>query len=259
MFWRKKSAPKEAEKAKKEKLPEPIEMPAMEMKEVQKAGAEKLPAPMEMPKMEIKEAPKAKVEKLPGPQAIPELVGKHLITVMKADQDRVWHYMAVVRPSSRGQKVLDIRVFDQSEAASNRITVKDYTSLDAHPDLIYYEGWFDKGSKRVEMEEKKVIPKVTIYTGNEIRQKIEALSEPGSTVFFYLSGSPASGGPLGRGAAVVELNPNYPGKSQKKYIMYMADVKGMEPVGKGRKFMESDKAKELASWIRERHFVATRQ
>jgi len=99
---------------------------------------------------------------------------------------------------------------------------------------------------------------VTIFTKGEIQQKIEGLSEPGSTVFFYLAGSPSLGGPLGRGAAVVELNPNYPGKKQKKYNLYTADVEGTEPVGKGEKSYSSDKSKDIASWIKVRHFIPTK-
>jgi len=95
---------------------------------------------------------------------------------------------------------------------------------------------------------------VTIFTKAEIQQKIEALSEPGSTVFFYLAGSPSSGGPLGRGAAVVELNPNYPGKGQKRYIVYTDDVEGMKPTNKRRRMFDSDKSKEIARWIKERHY-----
>jgi len=35
------------------------------------------------------------------------------------------------------------------------VTVKDYTSLDAHPELILYEGWFDKKFMKVQVEEEK--------------------------------------------------------------------------------------------------------
>jgi hypothetical protein len=35
------------------------------------------------------------------------------------------------------------------------------------------------------------------------------------------------------GAAMIELNPNYPGKKQKKYNVYTAEVIDMQPVGKG--------------------------
>ena len=104
----------------------------------------------------------------------------------------------------------------------------------------------------MELEEKKKVSyDVPLFTEPQIRQKIEALSEPGSTVFFYLAQGPTWGGPLGRGAAVVELNPNYPKK--KKYILYTANVDGMEPVGKGQKLFDSNKAKEIASWIKNAH------
>jgi len=106
----------------------------------------------------------------------------------------------------------------------------------------------------VQLEEKKKVSyDVPLFTETEILQKIEALSEPGSTVFFYQARGPAAGGPLGRGAAVVELNPNYPGRKAKKYIVCTANVVGMEPVDKRQKLLESDKPKEIAKWIKEAH------
>jgi len=101
------------------------------------------------------------------------------------------------------------------------------------------------------------MPDVVILTKEEILQKVEALKEPGETVFFYLGASPAKGGPLGQGAAVVELNPNYPGKKQKKYILYTANVDGMQPVGKGNRLFDSNKSKDIANWIKERHHLPT--
>jgi hypothetical protein len=97
------------------------------------------------------------------------------------------------------------------------------------------------------------IKDVTIFTKEEIQKQVEAMSEPGQTIFFYLAASPVKGGPLERGAAVVELNPNYPGKKQKKYILYVADVNGTQPVSKGQKLFDSDKSKDITSWIKERH------
>ncbi|MFH1032827.1 MAG: hypothetical protein V1767_09725 [Chloroflexota bacterium] len=97
---------------------------------------------------------------------------------------------------------------------------------------------------------------VIIYSKEQIQQKVEALTEPGSTVFFYISGSPSTGGPLGRGAAVIELNPSYPGKKQKKYNIYCADVDGTQPTGNKMKVFDTDKPKEIAGWVGERHCVA---
>lgn len=160
---------------------------------------------------------------------------------------------AVVRKSATGA-TFNIRVFDNSEAIARKVQVKDYTSLDECPDLIIYEGWFDEGAKQVKLEEKKKVNwDIPIFTQAEIQQKIEALKEPGSTVFFYMARAIKSGGPLGKGAAVVELNPNYPDKKQKKYIVYSADVIDMQPVGTGHKMLDSDKPKHIARWIKDSH------
>ena len=130
----------------------------------------------------------------------------------------------------------------------------DYTSFDERPELVLYEGWFDEGAKQVQLEErKKVNWEIPILTQSEIQQKIEALKDPGDVVFFYMGRGASHGGPLGMGAAVIELNPDHPGKKQKKYIAYRTDVVDMLPLGKGRKIFESDKSKEIASWVKDGH------
>lgn len=39
-----------------------------------------------------------------------------------------------------------IRVFDETIAAETGVDVIDYKSLDSHPELVIFEGWFDKNS-----------------------------------------------------------------------------------------------------------------
>jgi len=191
--------------------------------------------------------------KLSGPKEIPGPVQNYLVAERKMDPDLVKLLKAVECKSTTGA-TFNIRVFDNSEAIAKNVQVKDYTSLDECPDLIIYEGWFDEGAKQVKLEEKKKVNWDTpIFTQAEIQQKIEALREPGSTVFFYMARGIKSGGPLGMGAAVVELNPNYPGKKQKKYIVYTANVTDMQPVGKGDKGFEVDKPKDIARWVKEAH------
>ncbi len=191
--------------------------------------------------------------KLSGPKEIPGTVQNYLIAERKMDPDLVKLLKAVVRKSATGA-TFNVRVFDNSEAIAKKVQLKDYTSLDECPDLIIYEGWFDEGAKQVNLEEKKKVNWDTpIFTQAEIQQKIEALREPSSTVFFYVARGVKSGGPLGMGAAVVELNPNHPGKKQKKYIVYTANVTDMQPVGKGDKMFESDKPKDIARWVKEIH------
>ncbi len=196
----------------------------------------------------------SKKEKLPGPQAIPDPVQKCLVGEWKMDPDLVKLLKAVVLRNSNEGKAFYIRIFDGSDALAKKVQINNYTSLDEHLDLILYEGQFDEGSKQVKLEEKKKVHWDTpLFTEAEIQQKIEALGEPGSTVFFYMARGSAIGGPLGMGASVVECNPNYPGKKQKKYNVYPADVIDMQPVGKGQKLFDSDKPKYIARWIKEAH------
>ena len=203
-------------------------------------------------KKSVKE--EGKKEKLSGPQQIPEPVQKHLVAERKMAPDLARLLKAVVCKSPNGEKALSIRIFDEAEALARKVQVNDYTSLDEHPDLTIYEGQFGEGSNKVKLEEKKEVRwDTSIFTQAEIEQKIEALSDPGSTVFFYIARGSGHGGPLGMGAAIVELNPNYPGKKQKKYNVYPADVIDMQPVGAGQKLFDMDKVKDIARWIKDRH------
>jgi hypothetical protein len=211
-------------------------------------------AEIKPPAKEIKVLPKPKVEKLSGPRPIPGLVEKHIIAEYKMAPELAHILKAVVRTSPTEEGVFNIRVFDESEALAKKIQVKNYTSLDEHPDLIIYEGRFDERSKRVELEEKKKISSdTTIFTEAEILQKIEALKEPGSSVFFYMARGGAHGGPLGMGAGVVELNPGYAEKKGRKYNIYTVDVVDMQPVGKGQKLFDSNAPRDIARWIKDAH------
>jgi hypothetical protein len=193
-------------------------------------------------------------EKLRRPQVIPGLVQRQLATQWKINSDLAQLLKAVVRKSDTHEKANDIRIFYENETLAKKVQVNDYTTLDEHPDLILYEGWFNEASKQVELQEKKNINWNTpIFTEAEILQKMEALSEPGGTVFFFLARGGVYGGPLGKGAAVIELNPDYSEKKGKKYNIYTADVLGMQPIGKGNKFYDSNKAKEIASWVKGSH------
>ncbi len=61
------------------------------------------------------------------------------------------------------------------------------------------------------------------------------------------------GGPLGMGAAVVELDAAEPDKKGPKYNVYVADVVDMNPVGKGLKMFDTRKTKDIASWVKTGH------
>jgi hypothetical protein len=58
------------------------------------------------------------------------------------------HYLAVSRPHSDNQEVVDVRIFDEWCAAQKKVDVKDFSSLDGHPELIFMEGWYEQKSKK---------------------------------------------------------------------------------------------------------------
>jgi hypothetical protein len=191
-------------------------------------------------------------DKMLKPGRVPKLVGEYLVNEMKRDADWVEHLKAVCLPKG---EAFQIRIFDNDEALARQVDVKDYTSLDMQRDLVLYEGTFDEKSKKVELKETinvRANQDSVPYTLPEIWKKLAGLTGTSQAV-FYLRGSPATGGPFGRGAAVIERNPNWPGKKQKKYIVSLSDMEGTRLSGAKSKFFESDKSKEVASWIKERH------
>jgi len=192
--------------------------------------------------------------KLPGPRQIPGNVEKYIATTFKIEEGVVRLFKIVFRKQAGKERTMDCRIYDPEEAEAIELDVKNYTSLDGHADLVLYEGWFDEVTKKVELTEKrKVNFDVPLFTEAEILKKIEDLSEPGTSLYFYQNAGSAAGGPLGRGAAIVELNPEYGSKKAKKYIIYTSNVIGLEPVAKRNKLYDADKPKEIAQWIAMSH------
>ena len=89
---------------------------------------------------------------LPGPKGLPTPVGREIVTKLGGNPDRIWYFKAVIRPREGRKDIFDVRVFDEAQAASQKVSIKDYNSLNEHPDLILYEGWFNE---RIEAEIKK--------------------------------------------------------------------------------------------------------
>ncbi len=88
--------------------------------------------------------------KLPGPKEIPELVGRYMVVEEKKDPDWVWKLKSVLRPA--GKKSFYCRVYDDYKASQAGLKVKDWTSLDKNPELILWEGYFDKETNTVRKE-----------------------------------------------------------------------------------------------------------
>jgi hypothetical protein len=78
---------------------------------------------------------------------------------------------------------------------------------------------------------------------DEIIRKMESLND-GARLSFRL------GQAFGAGAVIIELNPSYREKGQKKYLMWWGQdevkAKGKSPL------LASDKAKSIAAWVADR-------
>jgi hypothetical protein len=103
-------------------------------------------------KLWIKEAAGAPNKpKLPGPKDLPDAVGRRLVVDMELDPDWAWSLKAVIRIREGEKFVRDLRVFDPVKARGAGISVKNYDSLDAHPDQILFAGWYNKDTGEVHL------------------------------------------------------------------------------------------------------------
>ena len=86
------------------------------------------------------------------PADLPHQVGRHLVVNLQKDPDWVWNLKAVVKPAE-GEKISTrrFRVYDPLQSAGQGIKIHNYDSLDACPELILYEGNFDKVSNAVSL------------------------------------------------------------------------------------------------------------
>jgi hypothetical protein len=63
-------------------------------------------------------------------------------------------YLVVSRSHSDDKGVVDVRIFDEWCATQKKVKVNDFSSLDAHPDLIVMEGWYAPTSKKGDIRAK---------------------------------------------------------------------------------------------------------
>jgi len=94
----------------------------------------------------------AKTQKLPGPKRLPHPVGRTIVVEKGENPDWVWGLHIVERPTEGKKHCFDVRVFDPDATAKKGIPVRDYTSLNQVPELILYEGWYDKKSNQAVLD-----------------------------------------------------------------------------------------------------------
>jgi hypothetical protein len=82
--------------------------------------------------------------KLHKPTELPAEVGRDMVVRLGKDPDWVWNLRAVAKPSAGSPYLMDVRVFSPAAVAAKRILVKNYHSLDEHPDMVLFDGWYNK-------------------------------------------------------------------------------------------------------------------
>lgn len=96
-------------------------------------------------------------QKQSRPKEMVDAVGMHLVTRMKLDPDWVWSLYCATRPRTDGKKSFDVRVFSKIQAQAKGVKITDYESLDAHPELILFEGRYDRSVMRAVLEDRRLL------------------------------------------------------------------------------------------------------
>ena len=78
------------------------------------------------------------------PKDLPSPVGRALVVEMKQEPDWVWTLKCVMQPAGEETRVYDLRVFDPGQASARSVLIKNYSTLDEHPELILYSGIYYK-------------------------------------------------------------------------------------------------------------------
>jgi hypothetical protein len=86
------------------------------------------------------------------PTNMPDRVYHYLVVTLRANPEHVSQLKCAEQVSYVGGVVVNlIRIFDPREAEKTA-KIKDFTSLDQHPELIVYEGYVEKESGHIHIE-----------------------------------------------------------------------------------------------------------
>jgi hypothetical protein len=101
------------------------------------------------------QTPGEKQEKLSGPKDVLQPVGQSLVVSHRMEPDWVWDLKNVTRSFSDNPNKIEFRVYEQREASMRGVTVKNFHSLDDHPELILYSGSLNKKTRDLDLVDHK--------------------------------------------------------------------------------------------------------
>jgi hypothetical protein len=72
---------------------------------------------------------------------------------LKKDPNWVWSLRCALRDRQGFKNVFDFRIFDNFKTAEARVNIRNYNSFQEHPEFILYEGWFDKKTGQIVLQD----------------------------------------------------------------------------------------------------------
>jgi hypothetical protein len=94
-----------------------------------------------------------------GSQDIPSWAHMHLVTTLKVPPENLTGLRSVQKIGFwDGKWVSFIRIYDP-RTSDEALQIRDFTSLDEHPELVLYEGYWEKESDRVFLQRGRAAPK----------------------------------------------------------------------------------------------------
>jgi hypothetical protein len=89
-----------------------------------------------------------------GPTNIPIQIGMYLVLQEKKAPDWIWTLSCVECPQGEyNRRNYNFRLFSSSQASLAGVQVTNYFSLDDHPELILYFGWYERNGSGIGIEE----------------------------------------------------------------------------------------------------------
>ena len=98
-----------------------------------------------------KEASALKEEK---PKDLPSRLGKYLVVDLQYDPDWVWSLKVTSRKRKNYHYVYEFRVFDPVSAKMNAREIRQFSSLDDYPEMIFFDGWYNKDNWEMDVKDR---------------------------------------------------------------------------------------------------------
>jgi len=94
-----------------------------------------------------------KEKTLPKPTQLTYRLVRYLTVILGHNPLWASRLKYVEGPRESGQNICNIRIFDQGIAREKGVSVTNFHTLDSHPELVIFEGWIDKNTGAMELDE----------------------------------------------------------------------------------------------------------